>query len=116
MAGVRSYPKAARLRRRREFLEVQGTGVRRHTPHFVLIRRTTAGATSRLGVTVSSRVGDSVTRNRVKRLLREIFRSSRTEIHPPADLVVIAKPGAATLTYAQAANELARVLSSPGAS
>lgn len=107
MAG-HGYPKTARLRRRREFLEVQREGTRRHTQHLVFIRRPAIGARSRLGVTVSTRVGDAVERNRVKRLLREVFR--RTRIAPPLDLVVIAKPGAKTLTYAQAANELARAL------
>jgi ribonuclease P protein component len=110
MAGRHGYPKAARLRRRREFLEVQREGTRRHTQHLVLIHRAAAGAGSRLGVTVSTRVGDAVERNRVKRLLREVFRHCRSSIQPPADLVVIAKPGADTLTYAQAANELVRAL------
>jgi ribonuclease P protein component len=109
MAG-HGYPKAARLRRRREFLEVQRAGTRRHTQHLVLIRRAATGAVSRLGVTVSTRVGDAVERNRVKRLLREAFRHARVRIVPPLDVVVIAKPGADTLTYAQAANELARGL------
>lgn len=110
MAGSHTYPKAARVRRRREFLRLQREGTRRHSAHFVLIRQTNGGAVSRLGVTVSKRVGRAVIRNRVKRLLREVFRERRDDIQPPSDLVVIAKPGAETLTYAQAATELARAL------
>lgn len=60
---------------------------------------------SRLGVTVSSRVGNAVIRNRIKRLLREIFRAHRAELVPPQDIVIIAKPGAQSLTYAQVAIE-----------
>lgn len=63
---------------------------------------------SRMGVTVSSRVGNAVTRNRIKRLLREIFRAHRAELLPPQDIVIIAKPGAQSLTYAQAATEIAQ--------
>jgi ribonuclease P protein component len=107
---ARSYTKAARIRRRREFLRLQREGRRRHTSHLVLIRQPNDGPTSRLGVTVSKRIGCAVVRNRVKRLLREAFRLRRSEIQPASDLVVIAKPGAETLTYAQAANELARAL------
>lgn len=64
-------------------------------------------------MTVSKRIGGAVVRNRVKRLVREIFRQRRGEIAPPSDLVIIAKPGAEKLTYAQAATELARVLDLP---
>jgi len=51
-----------------------------------------------------------VVRSRVKRLLREVFRACRGDIKPPSDVLVIAKPGADTLTYAQAATEFVRTL------
>jgi ribonuclease P protein component len=110
VARPRSYPKAARLRRRREFLKLQREGKRCHTPHLVVLHRPSCGETSRLGVTASGRLGNAVARNRVKRLLREVFRSFRAEIRPPRDLVVIAKSGADTLTHAQVAVEFARAL------
>jgi ribonuclease P protein component len=104
-----AYPKAVRLRRRREYLALQRSGRRRHTPSFVVLEAPAPGALSRLGVTVSSRVGDAVVRNRVKRLVREIFRVRRLDM-PALDLVVIAKPQAARITHAQAATELERAL------
>lgn len=110
MAPSCAYPKEARVRRRAEFLSLQRDGRRRHTPHLVVIHRPGAGPASRLGVTVSTRVGNSVVRNRVKRLLREVFRQHRAQLTAATDLVVIAKPGADTLTYAQAAIEFAGAL------
>ena len=110
MKHCRTYPQTVRIRRRREFLALQRDGRRRHTPHFVVIRRPSTGAASRLGVTVSARIGNSVVRNRVKRLVREVFRHRRADLVPPTDVLVIAKPGASTLTYAQAATELEHVL------
>ena len=110
MTARRAYPKAVRIRRRREFLALQREGRRRHSAHFVVIERPSSNITSRLGVTVSKRVGNAVVRNRVKRLVREVFRHQRAQLCPPADLVVIAKPGANALTYAQAATELERIL------
>ena len=55
----------------------------------------------RLGVTVSKAVGNAVTRNRVKRQIREWFRQFSGEnknlVEFIGDLVVIARPGAASL-------------------
>lgn len=113
MRGARSYPKAARLRRRAEFLSLQRSGRRRHTTHLVVIRRPAEAACTRLGVTVSSRVGNAVVRNRIKRFLREVFRDRRTAIAPPVDVIIIAKPGADSLTHAQAAIQFAQALDLP---
>jgi ribonuclease P protein component len=110
VAGAFRYPKAARVRRRTEYLVLQRDGRRRHTEHLVIIRRSATDRGSRLGVTVSSRIGNAVVRNRVKRLVREVFRLYRPHLLPPSDVVVIAKPGAGTLTYAQVAHEFARAL------
>jgi ribonuclease P protein component len=51
-------------------------------------------ALSRCGLSVSRRVGKAVTRNRVKRLLREILRVAPLE--PGWDIVFIARPAANT--------------------
>jgi ribonuclease P protein component len=59
---------------------------------------------------VSARVGNAVVRNRVKRLVREIFRERRLDLPAPLDIVVIAKPDAAQITHVQAATELERAL------
>lgn len=53
---------------------------------------------SRYGFSVSQRVGKAVTRNRVKRRLREIMRV--TLLKPGWDIVFIARPAAARADYA----------------
>jgi len=52
---------------------------------------------SRYGFSVSKRVGKAVTRNRVKRLLREILRSQPLE--PGWDIIFIARPLMASVSY-----------------
>jgi ribonuclease P protein component len=106
----KTYPKSVRVRRRREFLALQRQGRRQHTRSFVVVQAPADGPLSRLGVTVSSRVGNAVVRNRVKRLIREIFRERRLMLPAALDIVVIARPDAAQITHAQAASELERAL------
>ncbi len=112
-AGAR-LPRSDRLRRRGEFLKVQRDGVRVHTPHFVvvLLRRPEDGesdAPRRLGITVTKKVSGAVGRNRVKRVVREVFRQNRHLFPERCDVVVIAKSGAPSLGYREALAELARV-------
>ena len=50
---------------------------------------------TRLGLSVSRKVGDAVTRNRVKRVLREQFAHHASHVPAGVDVVVIARPGCA---------------------
>ena len=53
---------------------------------------------SRYGISVSKQVGKAVVRNRVKRLVREIVR--QTPLKPGWDIIFIARPAAATASFA----------------
>ena len=67
---------------------------------------------SRYGFSVSRRVGKAVTRNRVKRLLREILRL--TPVEPGWDIIFIVRPMAATANYAKLKQEIRELLSQAG--
>ena len=108
------FPKDRRLRKSWEYQQVWKMGCKRHTPHFILLIAETRTGVSRLGLTVSRKVGNAVQRNRVKRLLREYFRTENHRFRQPIDLSVVAKKGAAELTTRQLAAELDRVLSKTG--
>lgn len=82
-----------------------------HTPHFVVVlrRREVPGAPTRLGVTVTRRIANAVGRNRVKRVVREVFRRNRHMFPAGCDVVIIAKSGAPLLGYAEVEAELGRI-------
>lgn len=60
---------------------------------------------ARLGITVTRRVGKAVTRNRIKRQVRECFRRRR-RLLDELDVVVIARGGAAGLLTPEVEIEL----------
>jgi ribonuclease P protein component len=108
--GDQRLPQSKRIRKRAEFVRIQQEGRRRAGTCFVVITDQRGSAVSRLGITASRRVGGAVVRNRVKRLVREFFRRYQNRIVPPRDVLVIARPPAATLSYAEARRELGSVL------
>jgi len=58
-------------------------------------RRLAADSAPRLGVVTSARIGNAVTRNRARRLLREAFRVHQHDLSQPVDLVLVARPSIA---------------------
>ena len=94
-----AFPKRERVRKRREYLEIQAHGRRITLPHFVLVLRARPRAdadadtheVTRLGITASRKVGVAVVRSRIRRLVREAFRATRQLFPRQADVVVIVK-------------------------
>lgn len=79
-----------------DFRRARAEGARVRTAHFILVvvARAEPGPL-RLGLVVSRKVGNAVARNRVKRRVRELFRTTDDLLPPGVDLVVIAGPGSA---------------------
>ncbi len=100
------FPAAVRLRKRREFLQIQGAGAKHHLRHFLVFispaseRRKADTTLVRLGVTVTRKVGCAVVRNRIKRFVREAFRRKRGSFTHACDMVWVAKQSAASAGYA----------------
>jgi len=92
--GAYSYKKRHRLTRRDEFVRLSRLGKRCDSTHFFAVFQPGSGPDSRLGVTVTRKVGCAAVRTRIKRLVREYFRLNRQVFKSSYDINVIAKNGA----------------------
>jgi ribonuclease P protein component len=54
---------------------------------------------ARIGITVSSRVGKAVVRNRIRRRLREALRARFSSLRVGYDLLIVARPGSARASW-----------------
>jgi ribonuclease P protein component len=92
-----SFPKTVRLLRRSEFLRVQETGKKLSCDCFLalFLRRDPPGQVTRIGVTVSKKIGKAVIRNQIRRRVRELFRKQKGQFVSGLDVVLIARPSAA---------------------
>src|ERR1700687_2123630 len=117
--GIRErFPQSLRLRRREEFLRIQRQGIKVSTDPLLPLALRNTGAVTRLGVTVSTKLGNAVVRNQIRRRLREIFRRHRQLLPQGIDVVLIATSRAGTADFASlsgasctVANKLKRTFS-----
>lgn len=56
---------------------------------------------NRVGITVSKKLGNAVTRNRVRRRLREVYRLHESQFLPGYDIVVVARSRAVDVPFQQ---------------
>ncbi|WP_394700305.1 ribonuclease P protein component [uncultured Desulfosarcina sp.] len=103
-----AFTKADRIRRPSEYRTLSKNGNRHYSDYFIIISRKNQILRSRLGVTVSKRVGKAVTRNKIKRIIRETFRLNRSRLPEQVDLNVIAKASAAKIEAEEIRRHLIR--------
>jgi len=90
-----TLPKTRRLGRQGDFRSTYALRASAADPRIVVYARKTGQPVTRLGLSVGRRYGNSVCRNRIKRLLREAFRLSRHELPEGYDLIVVPRNVAA---------------------
>jgi len=90
-----SFTRLDRIRKSREYSLLKANGSVFKTR--LLVFNYIASERSKLGVIVTKKVGNSVFRNKVKRWIREVFRTEREKLNPSIDLVII--PRNSDLSY-----------------
>lgn len=104
------FSKEFRLLKRADFRSERGKARKINTKNFTIVCSENRKGVPRIGIVVSKKVGNAVTRNRIKRLIREFFRLNRCKISRPEDIIVIARPKARIEKYADIEEELKRLL------
>jgi ribonuclease P protein component len=78
-----------RIRKRRDFLRLKRDGTKVSGGDFAIVVLPNDLDFSRLGISVSKRIGKAHTRNRIKRLIREVFRLNKKAFPPSTDIMII---------------------------
>lgn len=104
------FPKNERLLNSKDFVNLNRLGKRYHARHFTLILAQNGLGVSRLGITASRKIGNAVTRNRAKRLVREFYRLNKASFPQGYDIVVVARNGAGNLDLRKISEELGELL------
>lgn len=94
-------------------MRLSQSGYKVHSENFVVISKINDRCESRIGITVSGKVGNSVIRNRIKRQVREYFRRCRAALPQGVDYLVIARQSAVGLDSGPLAAELAKGFAPP---
>ncbi len=98
------------LKQNRDFKRLYNRGRRKVSKNFALYYRHSGNAAvSRLGITVGTKLGGAVKRNKIRRRIREIYRLEESRMAPGFDLVIVARVGAARCTYDEMQQELSEL-------
>lgn len=87
-----TFTRAMRLSGDRQFASVFAAKMKKNAGPLSVHAKINGLNHPRLGLSVSRRVGGAVTRNRVKRLLREAFRLQQHDWSRGYDIVVVVRP------------------------
>ena len=87
------------LKKNRDFQQVYKRGTSKANRYLVMYVLPNQHMMNRLGISVSKKVGNSVVRHRLTRLIRESYRLNEAEFENGLDIVVVARPQAKDRTY-----------------
>ena len=102
--------KSFRVKREKDFKAIFKDGTSFANRKFVVYQLENQQNHFRVGLSVSRKLGNAVTRNQIKRRIRYILQSVKGSLVEHVDFVVIARKGVETLEYAEMEKNLLHVL------
>ncbi|WP_035277279.1 ribonuclease P protein component [Desulforegula conservatrix] len=93
------FQKKDRLLIRSEFERIKSSGMKAQDRHLFAVFTPSETGRTRIGITVTKRVGNSVIRNRIRRFVREFYRLNRQLVKGAWDINFIARHSAAEAAH-----------------
>lgn len=87
------------LKQNHEFRRLYNKGKSAVSPYFAIYCRKNNREMSRLGITTGVKLGNAVKRNRVRRRIRELYRTNENRFLSGYDIVVVARTRAVFSRY-----------------
>lgn len=87
------------LKKNRQFQFVYKNGRSRANKYLVMYVKENSLGMNRIGISVSKKVGNSVVRHRITRLVRESYRLHENVFNSGLDMVIVARVSAADVGY-----------------
>ncbi|MCI8832515.1 MAG: ribonuclease P protein component [Lachnospiraceae bacterium] len=89
------------IKKNRDFQNIYDTGKSYANRQLVMYVSENFSEDTRIGISVSKKVGNSVVRHHMTRLLREVFRLNKQNIRRGLDIIVVVRVAAKTSDYKQ---------------
>ena len=102
------------MKENRDFRRLYATGKTAVDSRLAVYARKNRLGKNRLGITVGTKLGTAVVRNRVRRRIREAYRLEEPSLRTGYDLVVVARSRAAESDYAHLRSSLIKALDTLG--
>ena len=102
------------IKNNREFRAIYQNGVSLADRNLVLHYMPRKQEAGRFGITVSSKVGNAVIRNKLKRQIREILRVNRDTISPSYDIIFVVRVRCREADFAQIKKSVRYLLKKSG--
>lgn len=103
--------KAYRIKKNEEFQSVFDKGKSFANRELVIYyKRNNAQKHFRIGISVGKKIGNAVTRNRIKRYIRESFNQLQNKIDPNVDIIIIARNATVQMNFHQIKRSLQHLL------
>ncbi len=108
--GVGLLRKSFRVKKEKDFNAIFQEGKSVANRKFVVYRLENSEQHFRVGLSVSKKLGNAVTRNQIKRRIRHVLITHKDQIIENLDFVVIARKGVEEMNYTEIDKNLLHVL------